>query len=223
MRVVPRAIVSWSSGKDSAFALHLLRQRGELEIVGLLTTINSEFGRVAMHGVREELLDRQASSLGLKCFKVPLPWPCSNAVYEAEVERVLRSAQAEGVTHVVFGDLFLQDIRAYRDQRLAAIGMHGIYPLWQRDTGALAREMVDCGVRATLSCIDPNRLPESFAGRTFDAALLDDLPAGVDPCGENGEFHTFCWAGPAFARPIGVAVGEIVRRDGFVYADLLPR
>jgi len=219
----PKALVSWSSGKDSAFALHFVRQSEEVEIAGLLTTVNSQFGRVAMHGVREALLDAQAEALGLRCWKVPIPWPCSNAVYEAEVSRVLREAQKEGVTHLVFGDLFLADLRSWREARLSEIGIQGLFPLWMRDTGQLAREMLACGLRATLTCVDPRKLSPSFSGRSFDADLLADLPAGIDPCGENGEFHTFASAGPMFSRSIEVSVGETVERDGFVFTDLLPK
>lgn len=222
MKTRPRALVSWSSGKDSAFALHLARQGGEVEIVGLLTTVSSQFGRVAMHGVREELLDAQADALGLACRKVPIPWPCSNDIYEAEVSRVLREARREGVTQLVFGDLFLADIRAYREARLAGIGIQGLFPLWLRDTSLLAREMLASGLQATLTCVDGKKLAPSFAGRSFDAALLSELPEGIDPCGEYGEFHTFASAGPMFSRPIEVTVGERVEREGFIYADLLP-
>jgi len=214
--------VSWSSGKDSAFALHEVRRSGVVEIAGLLTTVNSHFDRVAMHGVREVLLDAQAEALGLKCWKVPIPWPCSNAIYEQEVFRVLRAARSEGITHVVFGDLFLADLRAYREAQLAQIDLEGLFPLWMRDTAGLAREMVACGMRAILTCIDPKKMSRSFAGRTFDTSMLADLPAGVDPCGENGEFHTFACAGPMFSRSIDVEVGETVERDGFVFTDLLP-
>jgi len=219
----PKALVSWSSGKDSAFALHRVRRGGEVEIAGLLTTVNSQFGRVAMHGVREALLDAQADALGLRCWKVPIPWPCSNAIYEAEVARVLREAQREGVTHLVFGDLFLADLRAWREARLSEIGIQGLFPLWMRDTSELAREMLAAGLQATLTCVDPKKLSPSFSGRSFDAGLLADLPAGIDPCGENGEFHTFASAGPMFDRSIEVRVGETVERDGFVFTDLLPR
>lgn len=194
-----------------------------MEIAGLLTTISSQFARIAMHGVRETLLDAQAEALRLRCWKVPIPWPCSNAIYEEEMFRVLRRAQREGITHLVFGDLFLADLRAYREARLAQIGIHGLFPLWLRDTMALAREMLASGLKATLTCIDPGKLPPAFAGRSFDATLLADLPAGVDPCGENGEFHTFASAGPMFERAVEVDIGEIVERDGFVFADLLPR
>jgi uncharacterized protein (TIGR00290 family) len=218
----PKAIVSWSSGKDSAWALHHVRARGDLEVTGLLTTVTAEFARVAMHAVREVLLDAQASALGLPCTKVTLPWPCSNDAYERALGSALRSARAAGVTHVVFGDLFLADIRAYREATLAGMGLTPVFPLWGRDTRALAAEMIDGGLRATLTCVDPRRLDARFAGRAFDRALLDELPTGVDPCGENGEFHTFAWAGPMFAAPILVSPGDRVERDGFAFADLVP-
>ncbi len=217
-----KAVVSWSSGKDSALALHEVRRSGEVEVVGILTTITSEFGRVSMHGVREALLDQQAEALGLRCWKIPIPSPCPNEIYEREMARVLGEVQQLGVTAVVFGDLFLEDLRRYREAKLAEIGMRGIFPLWMRDTAILAREMIELGIRATLTCIDPKKLDRSFAGRSFDAALLGDLPADVDLCGENGEFHTFAWAGPMFSRPIPIVVGEVVERDGFVFADVLP-
>jgi uncharacterized protein (TIGR00290 family) len=216
------AVVSWSSGKDSALALHEVRRSGEVEVVGVLTTITSEFGRVSMHGVREALLDQQAEALGLRCWKIPIPSPCPNEIYEREMARVLGEVQQLGVTAVVFGALFLEDLRRYREAKLAEVGMRGIFPLWMRDTAILAREMIELGIRATLTCIDPKKLDRSFAGRSFDAALLGDLPADVDPCGENGEFHTFTWAGPMFSRPIPIVVGEVVERDGFVFADVLP-
>jgi len=217
-----KALVSWSSGKDSAWALHAVRAQGGIEVVGILTTVTAEFSRVAMHAVREALLDAQATALGLPCKKVRLPWPCSNEVYEREMSEALQSAKADGVTHVVFGDLFLQDIRAYREAKLAGTGISPLFPLWQRDTRALAREMIDGGLRATLTCVDPKKLGRGFAGRSFDRALLGDLPGGVDPCGENGEFHTFASAGPMFEAPIPVVAGAVVERDGFVFADLLP-
>ena len=218
----PRALVSWSSGKDSAWALHAVRSQGEVEVAGILTTVTAEFARVAMHAVRETLLDEQARALGLPCRKVRLPWPCSNEAYEREMAEALRAARAEGVTRVVFGDLFLQDIRSYREAKLAGTGIAPIFPLWQRDTSALAREMIDGGLRATLTCVDPTKVDRGFAGRSFDRALLGELPGTVDPCGENGEFHTFAWAGPMFTTPISVIAGEVVERDGFVFADLLP-
>src|SRR5579863_1024858 len=218
----PRAIMSWSSGKDSAFALHEVRRAGAFEVIGLLTTVTSEFGRVSMHGVREELLNRQAAALGLPCWRVSIPAPCPNAIYEREMARVLADVAQVGVSHVVFGDLFLEDLRRYREANLAAIGMAAVFPLWTRNTADLSRDMIAAGLRATLTCIDPKKIDRSFAGRPFDAELLRDLPAGVDPCGENGEFHTFAWSGPMFTRPIHVSVGEVVDRDGFVFADLLP-
>jgi uncharacterized protein (TIGR00290 family) len=217
----PRAIVSWSSGKDSAFALHVARAAGELEIVGLVTTVTTAFGRVSMHGVREELLARQVAATGLPCRTVGIPSPCSNDVYERELAGVLSAARTDGVTHVVFGDLFLADIRAYREELLGRLGLHGVFPLWHRDTAALAREMIDAGVRARLTCVDPKQLDASFAGRDYDEALLAELPESVDPCGERGEFHTFVTDGPMLRAPIAVRAGEIVVRDGFAFADLL--
>jgi uncharacterized protein (TIGR00290 family) len=217
----PKALVAWSSGKDSAWALHEVRRAGALEVVGLLTTVTSEFARVSMHAVREELLDQQAASLGLPCRKVLIPWPCVNEVYEAEMARAMAEARAAGVTRVVFGDLFLEDVRAYREQKLAGTGIEPVFPLWGRATARLAREMLDAGLRATLTCVDPRRLDAGFAGRSYDAVLLDELPPDVDPCGERGEFHTFASAGPMFDRPILVAGGEVVTREGFVFADLL--
>ena len=218
----PKALVAWSSGKDSAWALHALRRQGEVEIVGLLTTVTAGFGRVSMHGVREVLLDAQAGALRLPCRRVRIPWPCPNEIYEREMAQALEGAKAEGVTHIAFGDLFLQDVRAYREAKLAGTGISPLFPLWQRDTRALAREMIDGGLRATLTCVDPRKLDAAFAGRSFDRAFLSDLPAGVDPCGENGEFHTFAWSGPMFDNPIPVVAGAVVEREGFVFADLLP-
>jgi uncharacterized protein (TIGR00290 family) len=220
--IKPRAIVSWSSGKDSAFALHVARLAGELELVGLVTTVTTAFGRVSMHGVREQLLASQVDATGLPCHRVGIPSPCSNEIYERELLGALAAARDNGVTHVVFGDLFLADIRAYREALLANLSMTCVFPLWHRDTGELAREMIAAGMRATLTCVDPCRLDASFAGRSFDAALLESLPAGVDPCGEHGEFHTFVSAGPMFRVPIDVVPGDVVVRDGFAFADLLP-
>jgi uncharacterized protein (TIGR00290 family) len=218
----PKAIVSWSTGKDGAFALHEIRKAGEIEVVAMLTTVTSAFGRVSMHGVREALLDRQAEALGLPCWKIQLPSPCPNEVYERGMTSVLGRARQDGVTRVVFGDLFLEDLRAYREKRLAEVGMVGLFPLWRRDTKALAGEMIASGLRAIVTCIDASKLDRSFAGRAFDEAFLADLPPNVDPCGENGEFHSFAWAGPMFSRPIPVTVGEVVERDGFVFADVTP-
>ena len=219
---LPKAYVSWSSGKDSAWALQVARAGGLAEVAGLLTTVNTTHGRVAMHAVRRELLHAQAAALALPLVEVELPWPCPNGTYEAAMAAALARLRGDGVTHLVFGDLFLEDVRAYRDAQLAALGMTPIYPLWRRDTRALAREMVDGGLRATLTCVDPKQLDASFAGRRFDAALLAELPASVDPCGERGEFHTFAYAGPMFRRPVAIDSGELVERDGFVFADLLP-
>jgi uncharacterized protein (TIGR00290 family) len=219
--VRPRALLAWSSGKDSAWALHVLRERGEVEIAGLLTTINQAFDRVAMHAVRAELLRVQAEAAGLPLMTVPLPWPCSNAEYEAAMASALEAARRDGVTAVAFGDLFLEDIRAYREARMAEAGLRPIFPLWGEPTGALARRMIDGGLRARLTCVDPRQLSPAFAGREFDAALLADLPPSVDPCGERGEFHSFAYAGPMFERPVEVRAGEVVERDGFVFADLL--
>jgi uncharacterized protein (TIGR00290 family) len=216
----PKVLVSWSSGKDSAYALWETRRRGDVEIAGILTTVSAAFDRVSMHGVRETLLDRQAAELGLPCWKVRIPAPCPNEVYEAAMAEAVAAAKAEGVSEFVFGDLFLEDIRAYREAKLRAAGVSGSFPLWGRDTGELARAMLEQGVQAVTTCIDPRKLPASFAGRAFDARFLAELPPGVDPCGEHGEFHTFVSGGPMFARRIEVRVGEVVERDGFVFADL---
>ena len=220
-----RAWMSWSSGKDSAFALGVARARADLEITALLTTITDEFARVSMHGVREELLRAQARSVGLPLVEVRIPSPCTNAVYEARMAEALSRAAADGVDTVVFGDLYLADIRAYREEKLSAVGMRAEFPLWKRDTRELAHDMVASGLRAVLTCVDPRRLPRELAGRDFDARLLDELaalPGNVDPCGENGEFHTFAYAGPPLGAPVPVRVGEVVDRDGFVFADVLP-
>jgi uncharacterized protein (TIGR00290 family) len=218
----PRSWLAWSSGKDSAWALHTIREQNEFEVVALLTTVNSVYQRVAMHAVRESLLELQAAATGLPLVKVPIPSPCSNEIYEQAMSAAMAQARAEEVRHVIFGDLFLEDIRAYREARLAACGMTPVFPLWRRDTRQLANEMLAGGISAYLTCVDPRKLDRSFAGRRFDVSLLADLPSDVDPCGENGEFHTFSCAGPMFRAPIGVTVGEIVERDGFVFADLLP-
>ena len=219
----PRAVLSWSSGKDAAWALYILRSSGEVEVVGLLTTLNAAFDRVAMHAVRRTLLEAQAAAVGLPLWQVMLPWPCSNAEYEAALGLALAEAREEwGVTHIAFGDLFLEEVRAYREHQLAGTGLTPLLPLWRLPTGALAREMIAGGLEARLTCVDPKRLPASFAGRAFDAALLEDLPPDVDPCGEAGEFHTFAHAGPMFSHPVPVAAGEVVTRDGFVFADLQP-
>lgn len=216
-----RVLLSWSSGKDSAWTLHRLRADPDVEVVGLLTTFNASVDRVAMHAVRRVLVGAQAAAVGLPLQAVELPWPCPNDEYEARMARALDDARAAGVTHVAFGDLFLEDIRAYREQRLAGTGIAPLFPIWGTadDTPALADAMTAAGVRAVVTCVDPRRLPPEFAGRWWEPATL---PPGVDPCGENGEFHTFCVDGPAFAAPLAVRVGERVERDGFVFADVLP-
>jgi uncharacterized protein (TIGR00290 family) len=219
---LPKILLSWSGGKDSAWALHVLRQQGEYEVVGLLTTINERFRRVAIHGYREVLLDEQAEAAGLPVWKVDLPFPCTNLEYEARMTVVVERAKREGLYGFAFGDLHLEEIREYRLQKLKGTGLEAIFPVWGMPTDELANEMVAGGLRAYLTCIDPKKLERSFAGRMFDANLLRDLPAGVDRCGERGEFHSFACAGPMFSRSIQVIVGEVVERDGFVYADLLP-
>jgi len=215
-----RVALSWSSGKDSAWTLHLLRQNPSIEVVALITTINQEFDRVAMHAVRRELVELQADAAGLPLWKVPLPWPCSNEEYEALMRKVCARALGEGVEAIAFGDLFLADIRAYRERQLAGTGLEPLFPVWQIPTRELAITMIAAGLRAKITCVDPKLLPRQFAGREFDTAFLNDLPAGVDPCGENGEFHSFVYAGPMFGAPIPVELGEIVERDGFFFADL---
>jgi uncharacterized protein (TIGR00290 family) len=218
-----KILVSWSSGKDSAWMLHTLRQQHPGTVAGLLTTVNQAFDRVAMHAVRRTLLNEQAAAAELPLYTVDLPWPCSNAEYETRMGAAVERFVADGFTHVAFGDLFLEDVRRYREERLTGTGLTPIFPLWKtKTTASLAREMVDNGLRAYLTCVDPRKLPESFAGHPFDAALLAALPGHADPCGENGEFHTFVWDGPMFARPLDVRVGDIVSRDGFVFADLVP-
>jgi len=216
-----KILVSWSSGKDAAWMLHQLRLAHPKSVGGLLTTTNEAFDRVAMHGVRREILEAQAAAAGLPLHVVPLPWPCSNDEYDARLGAAVARAVADGFTHVAFGDLFLEDVRRYREERLAGTGLTPLFPLWRTTpTAALAREMVAGGLRAYLSTVDPRVLDASFAGRAFDAALLDSLPPAVDPCGERGEFHSCVVAGPMFARPLDVVVGETVTRDGFAFADL---
>jgi uncharacterized protein (TIGR00290 family) len=217
-----KAMLSWSSGKDSAWTLHVLRERRELEVVGLLTTVNQEFERVAMHAVRSELLRAQADAAELPLLEVKLPWPCSNEHYEAAMSDALREVKSRGVTVMAFGDLFLEDVRAYREQKLEGTGVRPVFPLWGRPTAQLARDMLAGGLKARLTCVDPRAVPRELVGRSFDEALLRDLPATADPCGERGEFHTFVHAGPMFRHPVEVEPGEVVERDGFVFADLLP-
>ena len=194
----PKALLAWSSGKDSAWTLHVLRQQGEVDVVGLLTTVNRSFDRVAMHAVRRDLLVAQAAAVGLPLLTVEIPYPCSNDEYEAAMAAAIGRARGDGVTAVAFGDLFLEDVRRYREDRMRGSGLTPLFPIWGIPTDALARRMVGAGLRARLTCVDPKKLPASFAGRDFDAALLDDLPPGVDPCGERGEFHSFAYDGPMF-------------------------
>jgi uncharacterized protein (TIGR00290 family) len=215
----PKALIAWSSGKDSAWALHEIRRAGEYDVVGALTTITETFGRVSIHGVREELLTAQLAAAGLPPKQVPIPYPCPNEVYEARMAAATAEAKAAGITHMIFGDLFLQDVRAYREQKLAGTGITPVFPLWGRPTADLAREMIAAGVEAYIVCVDRKRLPKDFAGRRFDQALAD-FPATVDPCGENGEFHSFVAAGPMLRGTVPVTVGETIERDGFAYADL---
>jgi uncharacterized protein (TIGR00290 family) len=213
--------MAWSSGKDSAWALHTLRRSPDVDVVGLLTTVNAQHERVAMHAVRRTLLEAQAAAVGLPLTVVEIPWPCSNEEYVEAMGRAMTAARANDIAAVAFGDLYLEDVRRYREQQLKGTGITPLFPLWLRPTAALAREMIASGLRATLTCVDPRAVPAALAGRSFDAALLAELPATADPCGENGEFHTFAWDGPMFAHRVPVRFGETVTRDGFVFADLL--
>jgi uncharacterized protein (TIGR00290 family) len=215
-------LLAWSSGKDSAWALHVLRQRDDVEVVGLLTTVNQAYDRVAMHAVRLALLEAQAAAAGLPLSVARIPSPCPNGVYERAMEEALAHAREKGVRGVAFGDLYLEDVRRYREERMRPTGLQPFFPLWGRPTRALADEMLAGGLRARLTCVDPRKLDRSFAGREFSAELLRELPSGVDPCGENGEFHSFAWDGPMFRRPVTVRTGDVVEREGFVFADLLP-
>ena len=216
-----RILLSWSSGKDSAWSLHVLRERAEYEVVGLLTTFNEAADRVAMHAVRRELVEQQAAAVGLPLWAVPLPWPCSNDQYEAAMGETCDRALGEGVAGVAFGDLFLEDVRAYREKQLQGTGLQTIFPVWGMATRDLAREMIAAGVRAKLTCVDTKKLNGSFAGCEFDEAFLADLPEGVDPCGERGEFHSFVYAGPMFNAELRISVGGTVVRDQFVFADVI--
>lgn len=221
MSVRPKALIAWSSGKDSAWSLHETRRAGNCEIVGALTTVTETFGRVSMHGVREGLLMAQLASAGLEPTIVPIPYPCPNEVYEARMAAALKDAKAAGVTQLIFGDLFLEDVRRYREEKLSGTGIAPVFPLWRRPTDALAREMIDAGVETYLACVDLKQLSKEFAGRRFDHALLGELPANADPCGEKGEFHSCVVAGPMLSRRIPVAVGEVVEREGFAFADMV--
>ena len=218
-----KILLAWSSGKDSAWTLHVLRQRADVEVTGLLTTINTNFQRVAMHGTRYELLQAQARAAGLPLWEVPLPWPCSNDVYEGAMAAACTSALQKGIHAVAFGDLFLEEVRRYREERLRGTGLEPIFPLWGRNTHDLIHEMLDGGLRARIVCVDPAKLSGEFIGRDLSEQMLRRLPASVDPCGENGEFHTFAYAGPMFREPIPIENGKCVTRDGFLFADLLDK
>lgn len=218
-----KILLSWSTGKDSAWTLHVLRRDGVGEVAGLLTSVNETVGRVSMHGVREEILLAQAAAGGLPLFTIPLPWPCSNDIYEARLRIAVAQAVADGFTHVAFGDLFLEDVRRYREDRLAGTGLAPLFPLWGIPTARLAREMIAGGLRARISTLDPRVMPRDLIGAEFDESLLARLPSTVDPCAERGEFHTCATAGPMFAHPLNVVTGEVVEREGFVYRDLLLR
>ena len=217
----PKALLAWSSGKDSAWALGLVRAAGEVEVVGLLTTFTEQYRRVTMHGVREELVEAQAKAAGLPLWRTAIPTPCSNEQYEAVMRAAMDQAKAEGVTHVIFGDLFLADVREYREKQLAPMGITALFPLWHRGTALTAEAMILGGLKARLTCLDPKKVPKELAGAEFGEDFVCGLPASVDPCGEHGEFHTFCYAAPCFRAPIGVTVGETVEREGFVFTDLL--
>jgi uncharacterized protein (TIGR00290 family) len=217
----PKALIAWSSGKDSAWALHETRLAGELDIVGALTTVTDSFARVSMHGVREQVLLAQLDAAGLEPMVVRIPYPCPNEIYEREMARAVAAAKARGVTHIVFGDLYLEDVRAYRVAKLTGSGVAPVFPLWLKPTGKLARDMIAGGLETYLSTVDLKKLPMTFAGRKFDEALLADFPDGIDPCGENGEFHSCVVAGPMFSRRIAIRVGDTVARDGFAFTDLL--
>jgi uncharacterized protein (TIGR00290 family) len=217
----PKALISWSSGKDSAFALHEVRQAGEFDVVGAVTTVTETFNRVSIHGVRQEILLAQLQAAGLPPQIVPIPYPCPNEIYEARMGEAVARAVKDGITHMIFGDLYLADIRAYREQKLAGTGITPVFPLWERPTPALAQAMIASGIEAYLATVDLKKLPAEFAGRKFDDQLLADLPNGVDPCGENGEFHTCVEAGPMFSHALAVTPGERVERDGYAYCDLV--
>ncbi len=217
-----KVLLSWSTGKDSAWTLHVLRQRSDIEVVGLLTTINTHFERVAMHGTRKILLKAQAKAARLPLWEVPLPWPCSNDVYEAAMAAACAAAVQQGISGIAFGDLFLEDVRRYREDRLRGTGLEPMFPLWGRPTRTLLSEMLDGGLRARIVCVDPTKVSGELAGCDLDRDLVERLPATADCCAENGEFHTFAYAGPMFYEPIPIESGECVTCDGFVYADVLP-
>jgi uncharacterized protein (TIGR00290 family) len=217
-----RVLLSWSSGKDSAWALHLLRQQSDLEVAGLLTTVNERFDRVAMHAVRMDLLRRQAESVGLPLQLISLPFPCGNEIYEERMRGAISAARSDGIEGIAFGDLFLDDVRQYRERMMEGTGITPLFPLWGRHTDELAREMTAGGLRAQITCVDPRCLPATLAGKEYNGDFLNALPDGVDPCGENGEFHSFAFDGPMFNRPVEFTIGETVERDGFIFTDLAP-
>jgi uncharacterized protein (TIGR00290 family) len=215
-----KALIAWSSGKDSAYALHIARQTCDIPIVGALTTVTETFDRVSMHGVRRNILMAQLDAAGLPATIVPIPYPCTNEIYEARMAATLDDVRLQGITHIVFGDLFLEDVRAYREEKLAGTGITPLFPLWGLPTDILARDMIASGVETYLATVDLKKLPASFCGRRFDAALLADFPPGIDPCGERGEFHTCVAAGPMLSSRLSITVGETIKRDGFAYTDL---
>jgi uncharacterized protein (TIGR00290 family) len=219
---IKRVLLSWSSGKDSAWTLYQLQRDPNVEVVGLLTTFNSQFNRSAIHGVRQQLLRMQAEAASLPLIEIPLPWPCTNEQYETIMGQALDDARAQlQMDAVAFGDLYLEDIRSYRETQMAGTGLDLVFPLWQIPTDQLAQQMISGGLKAVITCLDPRVMPEHLAGDQFSHQLLAELPETVDPCGENGEFHTFAWDGPMFKNSVSVIAGEVVKRDGFVYADLL--
>ena len=217
-----KTLLSWSSGKDSAWTLYQLQQDKDIELLGLVTTVNQTHQRVAMHAVRLELLEQQAAAANLPLYIIPIPYPCSNDEYNQAMSSFFESINGLGATHMAFGDLYLDDIRQYRIENLKPTGLEPLFPLWLKPTDQLAQQMLEAGLKTHITCVDPKQLPVSFAGREYNQQFLNELPAGVDPCGENGEFHSFAYAGPMFKYPIGISFGEVVERDGFVFADLMP-
>lgn len=215
-----RTLLSWSSGKDSAWTLHQLQADPEIDLRGLFCTVNSKFNRVAMHAVRLELLQQQAAHLGLPLQVIEIPYPCSNEQYAEIMTSFVEGARGEKIEQFAFGDLFLEDIRSYREEKLSGTGISPVFPIWAIPTDQLAREMIASGLRAVITCVDPKQLPQEFIGREYNLEFLDDLPDGVDPCGENGEFHSFVFAGPMFRKPLQINLGEIVHRDGFIFIDV---
>lgn len=217
-----KTLLSWSSGKDSAWALHVLRQEQDIKVVGLFCTFNMKFERGAMHAVRNELIQQQAERIGLPLQLIPIPYPCSDSEYKTIMENFIEQAESEGIDCIAFGDLYLEEIRSYREANLAETGIEPLFPLWGIPTKELSKEMISSGLRAIITCIDPKYLPVDFAGHDYDTAFLEQIPDNVDPCGENGEFHSFVYDGPMFKNKVNITVGETVTRDGFVYTDILP-